>query len=95
LIISCGCRALSPRFPILLGFDILTGFIEISFGGVFISVVTQRRVGDNRCWAAPGPHASVAGVGSTGPVGRNSAHGQLKTVKSFLIFKSFVNSEPI
>jgi hypothetical protein len=33
LIILCTCRALSPIFPIWLGFDILTGFIEISVHG--------------------------------------------------------------
>jgi hypothetical protein len=75
-IISCVCRALSPSFPIGLGFDILTGFIEILVSSVFVSVATQCGVGDDQCWAAPGPHVSEAGVGSAGPVGRNLAHGQ-------------------
>jgi hypothetical protein len=47
LIISCACRALSPTFLIRLGFDISTGFIEILVGGVFVSVATQRGVGDD------------------------------------------------
>jgi hypothetical protein len=76
LIISCTCRALSPSFPIQLGFDISTGFVESSVGGVSDSVVTRRGVGDDRCWAAPGPRASEARAGSDGSVGRNSAHGQ-------------------
>jgi hypothetical protein len=76
LIISCACRALSPSFPIRLGFDILTDFIEISIGGVLVSVVTQHRVGDDRCWAAPGPCVSEAEAGSARPVGRNLARGQ-------------------
>jgi hypothetical protein len=64
LIISCACRALSPSFPIRLGFDILTGFIEISVGGVSVLVATQRGVGDDRCWVAPGPRTSEARAGS-------------------------------
>jgi hypothetical protein len=52
LIISCACRALSPSFPIQLGFDISTGLIEISVGDASILVVTQHGVGDDRCWAA-------------------------------------------
>jgi hypothetical protein len=75
LIISCACRVVSPSFPIRLGFDILTGFVEILVGGTSVSVVTRRGVGDDRCWAAPRPRASEAGAGSAGPVGRNSAHG--------------------
>jgi hypothetical protein len=76
LIISCACRALSPSFPIQLGFDISTSFIEISVGGVSVSVVTWCGVGNDWCWAAPRPRTSEAGAGSAGPVGRNLAHGQ-------------------
>jgi hypothetical protein len=76
LIISCACRALSPSFPIRLGFNILTGFIEISDNDISVSVVTRCGVGDDRCWATPGLCMSEAGAGSARPVGRNSAHGQ-------------------
>jgi hypothetical protein len=76
LIISCTCRDLSPSFQIRLGFDILYDFVEILVGGVSVSVVTQRGVGDDWRWATPGSCASEAGVGSAGSLGRNSAHGQ-------------------
>jgi hypothetical protein len=69
-------RGLSPSFPIRLGFDILTGFIEISDNDVSVSVATRCGVGDDRCWATPGSCMSEAGAGSARPVGRNSAHGQ-------------------
>jgi hypothetical protein len=52
LIISCAYRVLSPSFSIRLGFNILTGFIEISVGGISVSMATQCGVGDDRCWAA-------------------------------------------
>jgi hypothetical protein len=48
----------------------------ISATGVSVLVVSWYGVGNNRCWAAPGPHASEAGVGSAGPAGMNSARGQ-------------------
>jgi hypothetical protein len=35
LIVSCMCRALSQSFPIRLGFDILSSFVEMFVGGVF------------------------------------------------------------
>jgi hypothetical protein len=76
LIISCMCRALSPSFPVRLGFDILTGFVEISVDGISVSVATRCGVGDDRCWATPGPCVSEVGADSDGLVGRNSAHGQ-------------------
>jgi hypothetical protein len=63
LIISCACRTLSPSFPIRLGFDISTGFVDSSVGGVFVSVATRRGVGEDRCCTAPGPCASEAGAG--------------------------------
>jgi hypothetical protein len=89
LIISCACRALSPSSQIRLGFDISFVFIEISAGGVSVSVTTQRGVGNDRCWAAPGPCACEGGAGSTGPAGSNSADGQIKTGKGLLNFQIF------
>jgi hypothetical protein len=46
LIISCMCRALSPSSQIRLGFDISFDFVEISTGGVSVSVATWHGVGD-------------------------------------------------
>jgi hypothetical protein len=51
LIISCMCRALSPSFQIQRGFSILFDFIDISVGGISVSVATRRRVGDDWRWA--------------------------------------------
>jgi hypothetical protein len=70
LIILCACRALSPSSQIQLGFDNSFYFVEILAGGVSVSVMTQRRVGD-------------AGAGSARPAGPNLAHGQIKTGKAF------------
>jgi hypothetical protein len=56
---------------------------------------SQRWVGDDWHWAAPGPCVSEAGAGSARPAGSNSAHGQIKLEKSFKFFKSFLNSKPI
>jgi hypothetical protein len=83
LIILCACRALSPSSQIRLGFNNSFYFVEILAGGVSVSVTTQRRVGDNRRWAAPGLCASDAGAGSARPAGPNLAHGQIKTGKAF------------
>jgi hypothetical protein len=49
-------------------------------------MMTRRWVGDDRRWAAPGPRASEFGAGSAGA---NSAHGQIKLEKVFLIFQIF------
>jgi hypothetical protein len=46
LLISCTCRALSPSSQIRLGFDISFDFVEISTGGVSVSVTTWHGVGD-------------------------------------------------
>jgi hypothetical protein len=89
LIISCACRALSPSSQIRLGFVNLFDFVEISAGGVFISAMTRREVGDNRRWAARGPRACEAGVGLAGLAGSNSAHGQIKTRKGLLNYQIF------
>jgi hypothetical protein len=85
LIISCVCRSLSPSSQIQLGFDISFDFIEISASGISVSVTFWRRVGDDRCWAAPRPRTSKAGAGSAGPAGLNSALGQIKTGKGVFI----------
>jgi hypothetical protein len=85
-IISCACRALSPSSQIRLGFINPFDFIEISAGGISVSVMTRCGVGDDRRWAA---------IGSARPAGPNSAHGQIKLKKVFLIFKYFLNSKPI
>jgi hypothetical protein len=70
-------------------------FVEISASGVSISVMTRRGVGDDRRSVAPGPRVSEARASSAGPVGPNSAHGQIKTGKGLFTFKSFLNSKPI
>jgi hypothetical protein len=41
--------------------------IEISAGGVSVSVITRHEVGDRRRWAAPRPRATEALAGSAGP----------------------------
>jgi hypothetical protein len=94
-IISCACRALSPSSQIRLGFVNPFDFVQILAGGVSISVTTRCRIGNDRHWAAPGPHVSEAGAGSAGSAGSNSAHGQIKLEKVFLIFNFFLNSKPI
>jgi hypothetical protein len=48
LIISYVCRARSPSFQTRLGFNISFDFIEILVGGISVSVVTRRGVGDNQ-----------------------------------------------
>jgi hypothetical protein len=85
LIISCVWRSLSPSSQIQLGFDISFDFIEISASDISVSVTFWRRVGDDRCWAAPRPRTSEAGAGSAGPAGLNSALGQIKTRKGVFI----------
>jgi hypothetical protein len=89
LIILCACRALSSSSQIRLGFNILFNFVEISASDVSISVMTQRRVGDDWRWVAPRPCTTEAGAGSARPAGSNSAHGQIKTRKSLLNFQIF------
>jgi hypothetical protein len=46
--ISCVCRVLCPSSQIRPGFDNSFDFVEILAGGISISVMTQRRVGDDR-----------------------------------------------
>jgi hypothetical protein len=66
LIISCVCRAICPSSQIRLGFDTSFNFVEISAGGVSVSMMTRRGVGDDRRRAAPGPCASEAEAGLAG-----------------------------